>query len=99
MLLRGGIALSSRLTLGRLGKTLSANVRQLSTVQQHIINNTIDDALHKDIRNAYTHNPIEGYIRTSPFENVSPPNLPLDVYVWQNLSKYANHEAMVSVNN
>lgn len=86
------MALSSRLALGlhRLA------VRPLSTAHQQSPSKSADDALHKDIRNGYTHNPIEGYIRISPFENVQPPNLPLDVYVWQNLAKYPNHVAMVS---
>lgn len=101
MFARSGMALSSRMTVNGLRRINNKNitvraVRQLSTVQQQSISSTTsDDTLHKDIRNAYTHNPIEGYIRISPFENVSSPNLPLDVYVWQNLPKYTNHVAMV----
>lgn len=44
----------------------------------------------------FTHNPVEGYIRNSPFDMVVPPNLSLDQYVWQNISKWQNHVAMVS---
>lgn len=44
-----------------------------------------------------TYNPKEGYIRHSPIEPVSLPNLTLDEYIWQNLSKWPNHDAVVCV--
>lgn len=44
----------------------------------------------------FTHNPVEGYIRNSPYDVVTPPNLALDQYVWQNVSKWPDHVATVS---
>lgn len=44
----------------------------------------------------FTHNPVEGYIRNSPYDVVTTPNLSLDQYVWQNVSKWPNHVATVS---
>lgn len=44
----------------------------------------------------YTHNPVEGYIRNSPYDVVTTPNLSLDQYVWQNVSYWPNHVATVS---
>lgn len=55
-----------------------------------------DDSFHKEVVQAFTHNPIEGYIRNSPYETVTVPNLPLDQYVWQHLPKWSNHIATVS---
>lgn len=43
----------------------------------------------------FTHNPVEGYIRNSPYDVVTTPNLALDQYVWQNVSKWPNHIATV----
>lgn len=55
-------------------------------------NNTIEQSF----QDYYTHNPIEGYIRNSPFDVVTTPNLSLDQYAWQNLAKWPNHIATVS---
>lgn len=43
----------------------------------------------------FTHNPVEGFIRNSPYDVVTTPNLALDQYVWQNVSKWPDHVAMV----
>lgn len=44
----------------------------------------------------FTHNPVEGFIRNSPYDVVTTPDLSLDQYVWQNVSKWPNHVATVS---
>lgn len=44
----------------------------------------------------FTHNPVEGFIRHSPYDVKTTPNLALDQYVWQNVSKWPNHIATVS---
>lgn len=81
------------------GQRLSyRNLRYMSTVEQRSAAAQSEISLHKDILNAYTHNPIEGYIRNSPFENVVPPNVTIDEYVWQNVSKWPNHIATVCNN-
>lgn len=54
------------------------------------------ESFHKEIAEAHTHNPIEGFIRTSPFEPCVVPEMPLDQYVWQHLPKWSNHIAAVS---
>lgn len=55
-------------------------------------NNPLSDAYQA----FFTHNPVEGYIRNSPYDVVTTPNLALDQYVWQNVSKWPNHVATVS---
>lgn len=44
----------------------------------------------------FTHNPVEGYIRNSPYDVVTTPNLAIDQYVWENLAKWPDHVAVVS---
>lgn len=44
----------------------------------------------------FTHNPVEGFIRNSPYDVVTTPDLALDQYVWQNVSKWPDHVATVS---
>lgn len=55
-----------------------------------------NNPLSESYQSYFTHNPVEGYIRNSPYDVVVPPNLALDQYVWQNVSKWPNHVAMVS---
>lgn len=55
-----------------------------------------NNGLEQSYQSYFTHNPYEGYIRNSPFDVVTTPNIALDQYVWQNLSKWPNHVATVS---
>lgn len=45
-----------------------------------------------------TFNEKEGYIRHSPIEDITLPNVNLDQYIWQNLSKWPDHVATVCMN-
>lgn len=65
--------------------------RNVSTAQFQTNNPNMDS-----YQAYFTHNPVEGYIRNSPFDVVTTPNLALDQYVWQNVNKWPNHIAMVS---
>lgn len=75
---------------------LATQNRYQSTAENHSARAAYEDNFHKEIVQAYTHNPIEGYIRNSPYETVAVPNMPLDQYVWQHLPKWSNHIATVS---
>lgn len=57
-----------------------------------------NNATEQSYQTYFTHNPVEGYIRNSPHDVVTTPNLALDQYVWQNVSKWPNHVATVSLN-
>lgn len=50
-----------------------------------------------DIHGHYNFSREEGIVMNSPFENIKVPNVPLDQYVWRNISKWQNHTAMVSL--
>lgn len=52
--------------------------------------------LTESYQSYFTHNPVEGFIRNSPYDVVQTPNLALDQYVWQNVAKWPNHIATVS---
>lgn len=97
---------SSRLASGLHRTANASRIHQLA-LTQHRYQSTAesqtarsssqyDDNFHKEVVQAFTHNPIEGYIRNSPYETVAVPNLPLDQYVWQHLPKWSNHIATVS---
>lgn len=66
--------------------------RNVSTAQFQTNNPVMDS-----YQSYFTHNPVEGYIRNSPFDVVTTPNLALDQYVWQNVNKWPNHIATVSL--
>lgn len=66
--------------------------RNVSTAQFQTNNPVMDS-----YQSYFTHNPVEGYIRNSPFDVVTTPNLALDQYVWQNVNNWPNHIATVSV--
>lgn len=71
--------------------------RAQSTAPNQIeINNNIEN-FHKEIAQAYTYTPSEGYVRNSPIEPVIIPNIPLEQYVWQNLHQWENHVAAVRI--
>lgn len=78
-----------------IASSLLVQCRSQSTVENREAQ--FEDNFHKEIVQAYTYNPVEGYIRTSPFEPVAVPNVPLDQYVWQNLPQWSNYIAMVSL--
>ena len=79
-------------------------VRSLPTIQQLTDKRNVSTAQYQtnnpimdSYQSYFTHNPVEGYIRNSPFDVVTTPNLSLDQYVWQNVNKWPNHIATVSV--
>lgn len=65
--------------------------RCVSTAEYQTTNNS-----EQSYQSYFTHNPVEGYIRNSPYDTVTTPNIALDQYVWQNVSKWQNHVATVS---
>lgn len=65
-------------------------IRSISTAEYQT------NSTEQSYQSYYTHNPVEGYIRNSPYDTVITPNLALDQYVWQNVSKWQNHVATVS---
>lgn len=69
----------------------SSDKRNVSTAKFQPTNPLMDS-----YQSYFTHNPYEGYIRNSPYDVVTTPNLALDQYVWQNVSKWPNHIATVS---
>lgn len=72
--------------------TQSNDKRNVSTARSQPSN-----FMTESYQSYFTHNPVEGYIRNSPYDMSTTPNLALDQYVWQNVSKWPNHIAMVSV--
>lgn len=80
------------------------NVQRLFAVSQSSDKRYVSTAefqptnpLNESYQSYFTHNPIEGYIRNSPYDVVTTPNLPLDQYVWQNVAKWPDHVATVSL--
>lgn len=71
--------------------------RTQSTAHNQIENNNTLENFHKDVAQAFTYTPADGYIRNSPLEPVTVPNIPLDEYVWQNLHQWEHHVAAVSI--
>lgn len=67
--------------------TNSRHQNTAATVEPNL-NNHNDKCLH------YSHE--EGYFKTSPFETLPIPNLPLDKYVWRDFKKWENNVATVS---
>lgn len=55
-----------------------------------------NNPLMESYQSYFTHNPVEGFIRNSPYDVVTTPDLALDQYVWQNVSKWPDHVATVS---
>lgn len=78
----------------------SQSVRRLlhMTVKRYV--STVEFQQNNPLMDSYqshfTHNPVEGYIRNSPYDVVTTPDLALDQYVWQNVSKWSNQVATVS---
>lgn len=66
----------------------------LSTIKRYY---SATQQFNVDGQPLFTHNPKEGYIRHSPIEPVAVPNSTLDEYIWQNLSKWPNHDAVVGL--
>lgn len=49
------------------------------------------------MRDAFRYSPDEGYIRTSAFNDVSMQNMTIDQYIWQDLGKFQDKCAIVSI--
>lgn len=49
-----------------------------------------------DIAGSARYSPEEGHVRTSPFQSVTPTNVTLDQYVFQNYEKWQDKTALVS---
>lgn len=71
--------------------------RTQSTAHNQIETNNILENFHKEVAQAYTYTPSEGYVRNSPLEPVTIPDIPLEQYVWQNIHKWENHVASVRI--
>lgn len=62
----------------------------------HFQTNNNNNPYMDSYQSYFTHNPVEGYIRNSPYDVVTTPNLAIDQYIWQNVTKWPNHIATVS---
>lgn len=72
--------------------TSASKPRYVSTAEIQATNNGTEQSY----QSYFTHNPVEGYIRNSPYDVVTTPNMALDQYIWQNVHKWPNHVAAVS---
>lgn len=90
LFIKNAIARTSSITYQR--AVLIGQKRSINTAEYQTTNNNSEQSY----QSYFTHNPVEGYIRNSPYDTVTTPNIALDQYVWQNVSKWPNHVAIVS---
>ena len=85
-------ALTNGLRLQSVQRLFAASDNRYVSTAQFQPNNPLTDSY----QTYFTHNPVEGFIRNSPYDVVTTPDMALDQYVWQNISKWPNHVATVS---
>lgn len=49
------------------------------------------------MKDSFRYSPEEGYVRTSPFNDVTMENLTIDQYIWKDLDKFQGNCAIVSI--
>lgn len=84
-------AILSSLRVPKVQRLIATDKRYVSTAEFQPNN-----PLNESYQSYFTHNPVEGFIRNSPYDVVTTPNLSIDEYVWKNVSKWPDHIATVS---
>lgn len=69
----------------------------LRSVQRNYTSSVDLDRFNEVLAKSFTYSPSQGYIRNSPLEPVTIPNLRLDQYIWKDYRQWENHTATVSL--
>lgn len=66
------------------------------SVQRYYTASADLDQFNEVIAKSFTFSPTQGYVRNSPLEPITIPNLRLDQYIWKDIQQWENHTATVS---